>query len=100
MVYKSVTKSLQPCLTLCNPMGGSPPGSSVHRDSPRKNTGVGCHALLQGIFQMQGSNLCLLCLRHWHGGPLPLAPPGKPTEMWVLVKVEVRYELHVSYLPS
>ena len=31
-------------------------------DSPGKNTGVGCHALLQGIFQTQGSNPHLLCL--------------------------------------
>ena len=31
-----------------------PPGSSVHGDSPGKNTGVGCHALLQGIFPTQG----------------------------------------------
>ena len=31
-------------------------------DSPGKNTGVGCHALLQGIFPTQGSNLHLLCL--------------------------------------
>ena len=31
-------------------MDGSPPGSSVHGDSLGKNTGVGCHALLQGIF--------------------------------------------------
>ena len=30
-------------------------------DSPGKNTGVGCHALRQGIFPTQGSNLCLLC---------------------------------------
>ena len=29
-------------------MDSSPPGSSVHGDSPGKNTGVGCHALLQG----------------------------------------------------
>ena len=35
----------------------SPPGSSVHGDSPGYNTGVGCHSLLQGIFQTQGSNL-------------------------------------------
>ena len=35
------------------------PGSSVHRDSPGKNTGVGGHALLQGIFLTQGSNLSL-----------------------------------------
>ena len=37
-------------------MDCSPPGSSVHVDSPGKNTGVGCHALLQGIFPTQGSN--------------------------------------------
>ena len=29
-------------------------------DSPGQNTGVGCHALLQGIFPIQGANLCLL----------------------------------------
>ena len=34
----------QSCLTLCNPVDCSPPGSSVHGDSPGKNTGVGCHA--------------------------------------------------------
>ena len=34
----------------------SPPGSSVHGDSPGKSTRVGCHALLQGIFTTQGSN--------------------------------------------
>ena len=34
---------LQSCLTLCNPMYHSPPGSSVHRILPGKNTGVGCH---------------------------------------------------------
>ena len=42
------------CLTLCIPMNCSPPGSSVHGDSPIKNTGVGCHALLQGIFPCPG----------------------------------------------
>ena len=36
----------QSCLILCCPMGCSPPGSSVHGDTPGKNTGVGCHALL------------------------------------------------------
>ena len=54
-------KSLHLCLILCNPMECSPPGSTVHGDSPGKNTGVGCHALLQGIFPAQGWNLCLLC---------------------------------------
>ena len=41
-------KLLQSCLTLCDPMDCSPPGSSVHGDSPGKNTGVGCHALPEG----------------------------------------------------
>ena len=47
-------------------------------DSPGKNTGVGCCALLQRIFPTQGLNLCLLHLLHWQAGSLPLAPPGKP----------------------
>ena len=39
------------------------PGSSVHKDSLGKNTGVGFHALLQGIFLVQGLNPCLLHCR-------------------------------------
>ena len=42
-------------------------------NSPGKNTGVGCCALLQGIFLTQGLNLPLL---HWQLGSLPLEPPG------------------------
>ena len=59
-------------------MDCSLPGSSVHGDSLGKNTGMGCHALLQGIFHTQGLNLCLLCLLHWQVGSFPLVPPGKP----------------------
>ena len=44
------------CPTLCDPMDCSLLGFSVHRDSPGKNTGVGCHAFLQGVFLTQGSN--------------------------------------------
>ena len=40
----------QSCPTLCDPMDCSPPGSSVHGDSPGKNIRVGCLAFLQGIF--------------------------------------------------
>ena len=61
----------QVCLTICNPMDCRPSGSSAHGDSPGKNTGVGCHALLQGIFSTQGSNpglphcrWILYCLSH------------------------------------
>ena len=63
---------------LCNPMDCSLPASSAHGDTPGKNTGVGCHILLQGIFLTQGSNLRLLGLLHWQAGSLPLAPLGKP----------------------
>ena len=52
------------------------PGSSVH-GLLQINTGVGCHALFQGIFLTQGLNPSLLCLLHWQAGSLPLVPPGK-----------------------
>ena len=49
-------------LTLCDPMGCSPP-SSCPWDFPGKNTGVGCCFLLQGICPIQESNLGPLCCR-------------------------------------
>ena len=52
-VLRLVTQS---CLTLCDPIDDCLPGFSVHGDSPGKNTGVGCHALLQRIFPTQGLN--------------------------------------------
>ena len=52
-------KLLQLCLTLGNAMDCSPPGSSVHGDTPVKNTGVGSHCLLQGIFPTQEWNVGL-----------------------------------------
>ena len=55
----------QSCPNLCDPMDCSPPGSSVHVDSPGKNTGVGCHALLPGIFPTQGLNPGLLYCRRF-----------------------------------
>ena len=44
-------------------------------DSPSRNTGVGCHFLLQGIFPTQGSNPGLL---HWQADSLPLHKLGSP----------------------
>ena len=45
-------------------------------DFPGKNTGVGCHFLLQGIFLTQGSHLHLL---PWQGDSLPLSHMGSPS---------------------
>ena len=51
------------CLTLCDPMDCTPPAFCCPRDFPGKNTGVGCHFLLQGIFPTQGSSPGLLHYR-------------------------------------
>ena len=64
---------LQSRPTLCNPMDCSPPGSSVN-GILHEYTGRGCHALLQGIFSTQESNLHLLCLLH----SLPPSHWGSP----------------------
>ena len=57
-------------------------------DSPGKDTGVGCHSLLQGIFPTQGSKLHLL---HWQVGSLSLGPPGKPLNWYPLVLFTQEY---------
>ena len=56
----------QSCLTLCNPMNCHAPGPFVHGDSPGKNTGVDCHALLQRIFPTQESNWGFPRCRQFH----------------------------------
>ena len=58
-----VLVATQTCLTLCNPMDCSPPGSSIYGDSSGKPTGVGNYSLLQWIFMTQVSNLGLLHCR-------------------------------------
>ena len=87
------------CPTLCGPMNCSPPGSSVHGILHSKNTKAGSRALLQGIFQTQGSNPLLLCLLHRQPGSLPLAPPGKPKADTALVQITL-YSPSSSQLPS
>ena len=59
----AAAKLLQSCLTLCDPMDYSQPGSSVHGESPGKKTGVGCRALFQGVFPTQELNPNLLYCR-------------------------------------
>ena len=65
----------QSCPILCHPMDCRPPGSSVHGDSTGKNTGVGRHFLLQGIFPTQGSNPGL---QHCRQTLYPLSHQGSP----------------------
>ena len=53
--------SHQSCPTLCDPIDGSPPGSRPW-DSPGKNTGVGCHFLLQCMKVKSESEVSQSCL--------------------------------------
>ena len=76
-------KLLQLCSTLCDTMDCSQLDSScVLGDSPGQNTGVGGHALLQGLFPTRGLNPRLLSPLHWQACPLPPAPPWRPTLSW------------------
>ena len=71
----TAAKSLQLCPTLCDPTDGSPPGSAW--DSPGKNTGAGCHFLLQCIKVKSESEVAQSCLTL--SDPVDCSPPGSST---------------------
>ena len=80
------------------PMDSSVPARLLCQgDFPGKNTGVGCHFPLQGIFPTQGSNPHLL---HWQAGSLPLSHLGstcKPLQRKVFkIKIQVSLGLENS----
>ena len=76
MAAAAAAKSFQSCLTLCDPIDGSPPGSPVPGILQASNTGVGCHFLLQCMkvkSESEGTQSCLtLC------DPIDGSPPGSP----------------------
>ena len=57
----AAAKSLQSCLTMCDPIDGSPPGLHCPWDSPYKKTGVGCHFLLQCMKVKSESEVAQSC---------------------------------------
>ena len=67
-------KSLQSCLTLCDPKDGSPPGSAIPGILPGKNTGVGYHFLLQCMNVKSESEVAQSCLTL--SDPMDCSPPG------------------------
>ena len=92
-------KSLQLCPTLYVLMDCSLPGSSVHGDSPGKNTGVGCCAHLQGIFPTQELNPKSLTSPALEGGFFTTGTSGKLQEEGLLRAKSIsesawRYEEH------
>ena len=77
-------KSLQSCPTLCDPM--DQPARLLFVDSPGKNTGVGCHALLHGIFWPRDwiRVACGFCIA---GGFFTYDPRGMPQKLCYLFKI-------------
>ena len=71
-----------------------PPGSSVHEDSPEKNTGMDCHALLQGIFPTQGSNPGL---PHYRQMLCPLSHQGS-LELTEAEDIKMRWQEYTEEL--
>ena len=70
--------------------GLQPPRILCPRRSPGKNTGVGCHFLLQGIFPLKRSNLSVLCFLHCQSDSLPLSHLGSPCENWHSLSTPVK----------
>ena len=73
---------MQLCATLWMVAHQAPLSMGFTKNPMDKNTGVGYHAHLQGIFPTQELNPHLLCVLHWQVGTLPLAPLGKPIPQW------------------
>ena len=73
-LHAPAAKSLQSCLTLRDPIDGSPPGSPRPCDSPDKNPGVGCHFLLQCMKVKSKSEATQLC--PIHSDPRDCSLPG------------------------
>ena len=98
----AAAKSLQSCPTLCDPIDGSPPGYPVPGILQAKNTGVGCHFLLQCMKVKSESEVAHATLwtaahqaplsmgfarqEYWSGVPLPSPKRagrfGKTVEAW------------------
>ena len=76
-----VCSVIRSCLDSLRPHGLQPTRLLCPQDSPGKDTGVGCHFLLQGIFLTQGSSLGLLGVLYWQAGSLFIEPPGQPEEV-------------------
>ena len=65
---------------------------------PGKNTGVGCHFLLQGIFWTQRLNPHLLSLLHWLENSLPLSHLGRPIKQELLTEKKcTTYKLRIVF---
>ena len=89
------------CVCMCSvmsdslrPRGPWPTCLLCPWDFPGKNTGAGCHFLLQGIFQTQGSNPHLLHVLHWPADSLPLCHLESPLNIPSFVPKHTQNQLN------
>ena len=104
----AAAKSLQLCPTLntCDPIDGSPPGSPVPGDSPGKNTGVGCHFLLQCMKVKSESKVAHSCLTR--SDPMDCSLPGSSIHgifqarvlEWGATAFSIPVSYHLPNLPA
>ena len=78
VIAAAAAKLLQSCPTLCDPIVGSPPGSTIPGILPGKNTGVGCHFLLQCRKVRRESEVAQLCPTL--SDPMDCSPPGSSVQ--------------------
>ena len=98
----AAAESRQLCLTLCDPIDGSPPGSHPW-DSPGKNTGVGCHFLLQHMKVKSESEVAQSCPTL--PDPMDCSPPGSAVHgiskarvlEWVAIAQQKRWSFTSIY---
>ena len=100
----AAAKSLQSCLTLWDPIDGSPPGSPVPGILQAKNTGVGCHFLLQCTKVKSESEVAQSCPTH--SDPMDYSLPGSSVrgvfqqEYWSRLPLLPQSNLRVHLLSS
>ena len=93
-------KSLQSCPTVCDPMDCSPPGSSVHGDSPRRVLEWVATPSSGGVFLTQGFNPRLLCLLHWAGKFFTTSATWEAQYIHTFSKNMQTYNLMRSFSPK
>ena len=99
--HSAAAKSRQSCPTLCDPIDGSPPGSRPW-DSPGKNTGVGCHFLLQCMKVKSESAVAQSCLTL--PDPMDCSLPGSSihgiSQARVLEWGAIAFSVYMHILPQ
>ena len=87
-------KSLQSCLSLCDPMDHSLPGSSVHGILQART--LEWVAISSSRGSSQGPNPCLLCLLHWQVSSFPLVPQRSLYYNWIPNVYDTKHMMTVS----